>query len=492
MSGSDVQKLIAFASRVELLPKAGEERVMLQEYPLIHTMEIPTSNIDFRNRSEARFSRLLDSISNLAVSLPQHEVYAVALKGAPPSAIQLVLAGNARVPDKTIKHIKTLWQYLKNLAKDYAEFHKLSHLAESPPQAKRDKLPPSARGRILQFEREALKFCGEKLHRRISKHLASFKQIDCSGLPPESRFLAVYSKLMTLTRLLVFRADFNDDDWEEFSEAYHSFDHSVDLLLEENRTYLYERMKKDFPIDRNLKKVTAFAKDIKILLNRANSPRMLPWFQSQLEVEPIAPSEPLNFLLPNSPDEWREVVNSALESINKAKEQACVELYEEISSKVISDIKKIITKPCNQQVYVHSECILLAHMFANRDQGFLPHIGVSKLSCRGCFLTIQAVNTVHQTNFHTNGCHNKWYYPWAVPSSLAADQAVTSEIYSNLADRFGSVYAGFRPETQGLDSDSERGKISSADDTGNENEEDDNILFQILNSKLDRLEAGQT
>lgn len=133
------------------------------------------------------FSRLLDSISNLAISAPPHEVYAVALPGAPPS-IQLVLAGNAVVPKKTTEHIDTLWQYLKKLAEDYAKFHKLSATAESPPQAKRDKLPPSTRGSIIQSEREALKFCGEKLNRRFTKHVASFKQIDCSGLPPESRF----------------------------------------------------------------------------------------------------------------------------------------------------------------------------------------------------------------------------------------------------------------------------------------------------------------
>ena len=74
----------------------------------------------------------------------------------------------------------------------------------------------------------------------------------------------------------------------------------------------------------------------------------------------------------------------------------------------------------------------------------------------------------NQTNFHTKGGHNKWYYPWAVPSCFAADKAVTSEIYSNLADRFGSFYAGFRPKTQRLDSDSETGKISSAVDTWDE------------------------
>lgn len=278
MSGSDVQKLIAFASRVELKSKAGEERVMLQEYvlsPPIYTMEIPASNIDSRSKLEAKFSRLLDSIANLAVSAPQHEFYAVAPQGAPPS-LQLVVAGNAAVPKKTTEHIETLWQYLKTLAEDYAKFHKLSDIAESPPQAKRDKLPPSTRGRTSQLEREALKFCGKKLHRRFSKHLASFKQIDCSGLPPESRFLHVYSAVMVLTEVLEKRADFKDDNWESFADAYHGFDRLVNLLLEENLTYLYERMKKDFPIDRYLMKVTTFSKDIKILLNRANSPRMLP------------------------------------------------------------------------------------------------------------------------------------------------------------------------------------------------------------------------
>ena len=159
MFGSDVQKLIAFASRVELKPKAGEEPVMLQEYvlsPLVHAMEVPASNIYFRSRLEAKFSRLLDSISNLAISAPQHEVYAVALQGAP-SSLQLVFAGNAPVPEKTTEHIDTMWQYLKQLAEDYARFHRLSDTAESPPQAKRDKLPLSTRGLIIQFEREALK-----------------------------------------------------------------------------------------------------------------------------------------------------------------------------------------------------------------------------------------------------------------------------------------------------------------------------------------------
>lgn len=62
-------------------------------------------------------------------------------------------------------------------------------LADSPSQAKRSKLSPSCRGRVIQFEREALKFCGEKQKQRLLKHLETFKQIDCTSLPPRVEIL---------------------------------------------------------------------------------------------------------------------------------------------------------------------------------------------------------------------------------------------------------------------------------------------------------------
>lgn len=90
----------------------------------------------------------------------------------------MFIAGNAAVPKKTktTEHIDTLWQYLEIWPRTtYAEFYKLPDLAESPAQAKREKLPPSTRGRIIQFEREALKFCGEKLNIAILKTSGIFQ-----------------------------------------------------------------------------------------------------------------------------------------------------------------------------------------------------------------------------------------------------------------------------------------------------------------------------
>lgn len=47
---------------------------------------------------------------------------------------------------------------------------------------------------------------------------------------------------------------------------------------------------------------------------------------------------------------------------------------------------------------------------------------------------------------------------------MAVDKDVTSEIYSNLADCFKSVYTCFCPKTERLDSDGKTKKISSTDD----------------------------
>ena len=126
-------------------------------------------------------------------------------------------------------------------------------------------------------------------------------------------------------------------------------------------------MKKDLPIDRYLMKVTAFSKDIKILLHCANLPCIFLWFRSKLTIKVIVPSKALNFSLPNSADDWKKVVNSALESINKAKEQACVELYKEIPSKIMSDTPKIINKLCNYQICIHCDCTLLAHIYTKQN-----------------------------------------------------------------------------------------------------------------------------
>lgn len=102
---------------------------------------------------------------------------------------------------------------------------------------------------------------------------------------------------MSLNKGLESRAAFSDDQGEKLADASKNFDRQVEILLQEDLTYLHKRMRKDFPIDRYLMKVTALSKDTKILLNRANSPGLLPWFRSELRIHSLAPSGPLGFFI---------------------------------------------------------------------------------------------------------------------------------------------------------------------------------------------------
>lgn len=82
--------------------------------------------------------------------------------------------------------------------------------------------------------------------------------------------------------------------------AYSKIDRLVELLLKEDLDDLDERMEKRFSLDRYLLKIIAVSKDVKILLNAANSPWLIPWFKSELRIHSLAPSGPLKFSLPNA------------------------------------------------------------------------------------------------------------------------------------------------------------------------------------------------
>lgn len=170
------------------------------------------------------------------------------------------------------EHLQALWQYSQKLAEDYFQYHRLPNFEKLSPQAQRDSLPTFARKHITQFERKAIKFCGEKFYRRYTKHLSSFKPIDCTGLPPDSTLSLVYDGVNSLAKGLKDRATFVDEKWDNSIVAYSKIDRLVELLLKEDLDDLDERMGKLFSLDRYLLKIIALSKDVKILLNAANSP----------------------------------------------------------------------------------------------------------------------------------------------------------------------------------------------------------------------------
>ncbi|KAF8537779.1 hypothetical protein BDD12DRAFT_201781 [Trichophaea hybrida] len=69
-----------------------------------------------------RVAPVLDPLAAIAVSEEKHEVVAIALRLSK-SEIELVVLGNAGVPQKTIEFLNTVWQQLKELSEHYSKRH---------------------------------------------------------------------------------------------------------------------------------------------------------------------------------------------------------------------------------------------------------------------------------------------------------------------------------------------------------------------------------
>ena len=114
---SNVYHLVALASRISLRPKAEELRLSCTEYLHLPVFWfVPFSNPCSREQKESRFARLLDSITNLSVSAPQHEVIAIAFCPTA-SSLSLLMAGNEQVHISTTDHIGSLWVAPKTLSR---------------------------------------------------------------------------------------------------------------------------------------------------------------------------------------------------------------------------------------------------------------------------------------------------------------------------------------------------------------------------------------
>ena len=84
------------------------------------------------------------------------------------------------------------------------------------------------------------------------------------------------------------------------------------------------------------------------------------------------------------------------------------------------------------------------------------------------------MNNVCGTRFQTKGTHVKWYYPWGF-ASISKESQVAASMFTNVAQKIGRVYLGFRAKTTDTHSDSEPQSLSSGDEPSTDTEDDDEI-----------------
>ncbi len=148
-----------------------------------------------------------------------------------------------------------------------------------------------------------------------------------------------------------------------------------------------------------------------------------------------APKKKRSF--PSTEPEWRTVLNGIFDRLGLQLEGSKEEAR--------ANEKEIFRKTAAQGKGIqHCECLLVANLICRGSFPSVSYIGVSKLSCKACFLWLQAVGEVTGCKFHTQGCHDKWYPKWSAPALEGNKykhkidknflEKVESELYENLKD----------------------------------------------------------
>lgn len=164
------------------------------------------------------------------------------------SSLELLIAGNGQVPITTTEHIGSLWALLQELSADYRLHNQLFAESKSPPQPKISLLPSAARKRVRRFQRTALKFCGEKLNRRIVKHLNSLRAVNSSQSPPGSSFPTIQKLVQGLADYMKARSTFSDSDWDELWDVLEALHVLNGKICWEDPDDIYHIIVKVFPL----------------------------------------------------------------------------------------------------------------------------------------------------------------------------------------------------------------------------------------------------
>lgn len=208
-----------------------------------------------------------------------------------------------------------------------------------------------------------------------------------------------------------------------------------------------------FRLRRAIEKLTTQHRQIHVLLRFAHSPRLRPAFLLPLSVIAIPSPPRVAITLPSTPLDWQSLI-----------EAVCNGHLMTSDTWLTDEVMKLSARFPGGRYYgvVHCECALIAHFETTRtDPAPFSYIGVSKLSCRGCNAWIQAFNAAGGPQYHTQGTHGKWYFPWAMPS-VGTETMSRSHVASILREKFLKFWTSEGKLYSASDSSDASGKAGRA------------------------------
>lgn len=358
--------------------------------------------------------------------------------------LKLIVASNNSLPDSTITYLKEIWDILKQLSRDYQGHHRVPKNSVLPiPPAIQDlsKDKQDKQMRVDNLWRKILRFGHQKLRRRVSKHYLNI--ISVNGDVAKQTGLELMIGLLKIIKPALDQRAPSDKIWvpmgtilEHIRLRFCAFSDSIKKYEDDSLI--------PFPLFRYLSKVVSVSKDISALLKAATSPRLGAFFNRDFQIINLQGSGDISFTLPNSSVGWTQLVEDTLRWRNITAEAKGEVKFQLDETKVQQHALRICGKPLQTTNFEHCELSVISYILNSSQEGFLDHIGVSKLCCRGCAQYIQAAEHVPGKRFKIKGTHQKFFYPWAFPDIPRAS-SVAQRMRSTISFVFGQTYKGFFP-----------------------------------------------
>ena len=407
----------------------------------------------------ADVKKVLDALAMLCVSKPRMQVCAIGLR-VTASEVELVVAENEKIAPATIKHLENMWSSLQKLSARFERYHAPLRTSASPSLPLVESLDPETRALFTNFRHRALKFGGVKLGKRLSKHFGSFNKMEVAR---DHFFFRTWLTVVFLTYMIGGGKTPIGDDWTEVAFFLDGLKYEMDQFDVDYPEKLKSITPGSFDVSKYLSKITRVFRNVHVLLQAANVPRLRGLFRDKKLV--ITALEPISELyeMPSSATAWKEAIERVLEERNLNRYYLEDELR--LNKIAIKDAKRLAHEhqeeafasytatPAN---VVHPECRIIQHTFGPNAPRIYSYIGISKSSCcHGCWEYMRAVNTVHGTNLQTKDLpepqQRKWSYPWAfAATTIRLSQRVAAVMYENVARQIGRFYPGFRAVSRDL------------------------------------------
>ncbi|MCJ1233408.1 hypothetical protein MMC14_001364 [Varicellaria rhodocarpa] len=369
-------------------------------------------------------ARILDALANICISDPDSESIAVAMKRTSHHGLEIVIATDQDMPLKTIKHIEGVWVQLQLLSELNSEIVytkptsnlKIDYVQEQVLRARKCTVEAS-------IWRECLKFSWKIFQKRLNSRFNDFKGFydnNRQDSPGKRLFQEVYQSITVIeflyTRVVepgeegeeCRRELSTDTEWEIFHDCLQRLNYVVDRLLKTlpfKHAHKDQNQKPNFNVASWLWKVISLYKDIRVLVklghgNRKHRRNM--WLLKKFTVTFLPRNMSVRPALPDSQEQWLNVVRSAFEDWNRMKKKSDGNM-EMVQDRVSADCGKM-TKLTSSHLptAAHGVCAIVSHFLQEEKAGLSrPHfyIGTSTPLCHGCSEFIYGVNAVFGTKW---------------------------------------------------------------------------------------------